>query len=223
MSEEFHKAGGAMTHPRCWNALPWYVNGTLDAQEVGAVERHIANCDECATELKMQRALQAQLRDGDAVLMAPQSSWPKMLARLDDEDDALMKRKGERGGAWRWAVAAQALIIVGLSGTIWQQARTPDGDARLEPRYRTLTTDSVTARMSGSQDLVRVVFRRDLALTEVNGLLRSLGVQVVAGPSDADVYILTPTQANGASPSADELLERLRADARIVFAEPSRY
>jgi hypothetical protein len=224
MSDTFSAPDDGMTHPSCWNALPWYVNGTLDAEAASALERHVAQCAECAAELKLQRALHSQLRDGDAVLMAPQSSWTKMLARLDGEEEAFMTRRDSGSIGWRWAVAAQALIIVGLGGVVWQQSRAPEAQIRAAPRYETLTADAVgesqTAEISRMEGLVRVVFGRHTALADVNELLRDLHLRIVSGPSDADVYTLAA--ANGATDSPAELLARLRADARVVFAEPNR-
>jgi len=218
MSQDRSMHGDAMAHARCWNSLPWYVNGTLAAEDVGAIERHVAQCAECAAELNAQRALQAHLRDGAAVLMAPQSSWSKMAARLDGEDDLLMQRDRRRGRTWRMAVAAQALVIVGMASVIWWQALGPDLDE--DPQYRTLTANSST-RSVDSQGVVRVVFSRDAALVDVNSLLHELQLEIVSGPSEANVYVLTPTEGGGSKTSAQDLLKTLRADARVVFAEPS--
>jgi hypothetical protein len=227
MSDDLQAQRIAAEHARCWQLIPWCVNGTLSGDEMSGVEKHLAACVECATELELQRALQAQLRDGDAVLMAPQSAWQKMSERLDSEDEALARghfKIGAQGaGMWRWAVAAQALLIVGLTTVVWQQARVPDSSAApsaamLQPRYETLTSQPEFA-IKGA---VRVVFRQDVTLTEVNTLLRELAMQIVAGPSEASVYTLAlpsrTTSDNSEQPAA--VLKSLRGDARVVFAEP---
>jgi hypothetical protein len=214
----------AMPHARCWNALPWYVNGTLNGDEAAALERHLTQCAACATELRLQRVLHAELRDGDAVLMAPQGSWQKMAERLDREDEALSHSIASRAPVLKWAVAAQALLIVGLIGALWQQAQPPDSDARIEPRYRTLTSSQGASEARGD---VRVVFVRDVTMSDVQQLLREFNLQIVSGPSEAGVYTLARPGAYGAASNAtrdkaDDTLNRLRADARVVFAEPDR-
>jgi len=158
-------------------------------------------------------------------LMAPQSAWKKMAERLDREDESLtrgrFKQRSKTVGVWPWAVAAQALLIVGLIAVVWQQARSPESASMrvaMEPRYETLTAaaaDSVVAR-----DAVRVVFRRDVSLAEVNALLRESAAQIVAGPTEAGVYVLRQSPDHGASANTADLLKVLRADARVVFAEP---
>ncbi len=228
MKSELPTHRAAAMHARCWNSLPWLVNGTLPVDEIARVELHVAECAECAAELRAQSNLQTQLRDGDAVLMAPQSAWQKMAERLDNEDEALARRysgpgakapphRGVQAGLWPWAVAAQALIVVGLTAVMWLQ----------QPRYETLTAAPTATTAPGG---LRVVFRRDVTLTEVNALLRELQAQIVAGPSEAGVYTLalssrsesasTATANTSSQQATAVLLKRLRADARIVFAEP---
>jgi anti-sigma-K factor RskA len=207
------QAQRAAVHARCWQQLPWWLNGTLLADDARTVEQHVAECTLCATELELQRALQARLRDSDGVTIAPQSAWQKMARRLDDEDEALarghFKVRPKHVGVWQWAVVAQALVIVAL--VAWQPMS--------QPSYETLTAVADATPTRGS---VRVVFRHDVNVDEVNAILRQLSAQIVAGPSEAGVYTLalpTVTQRGNDSEHA-AILQRLRSDARIVFAEP---
>jgi hypothetical protein len=72
---------------------------------------------------------------------------------------------------------------------------------------------------------MRVVFRRDAPVAEVNALLRQLPAQIVAGPSEAGVYTLAVPVANPSTAdrkkTAADLLARVRADSRVIFAEPT--
>jgi Putative zinc-finger len=220
MKDESKSMRSDGTHERCWQLLPWLVNGTLPADQVESVERHISECPQCASEVRAHRALQEQMRDGDAVLMAPQGSWQKMAERLDDEADEVAIRQSARTSRpvrrqtratnmLPWAVAAQALIIVGLATTLWLQ----------QPRFITLT--SVTDAPIGP-GTVRVVFRRDIALAEVNALLRGLPAQIVTGPTEAGVFTLaTPKTDDLTRNATTQLLSRLRDDSRVIFAEPA--
>jgi hypothetical protein len=102
---------------------------------------------------------------------------------------------------------------------------------RLQPIYETLTSPTalpVTA--ATSSESVRVVFRRDVALAEVNALLREIPAQIIAGPTEAGVFTLALPVAdasnvdltkNGQTNSAVSVLARLRTDARVIFAEPA--
>jgi hypothetical protein len=204
-------------HNRCWQQLPWWLNGTLPTEDVGAVEQHLAECTLCAVELELQRALQQRLRDADPVTIAPQNAWQKMAQRLDDEDEALarghFKLRPKHVGAWQWAVAAQALLIVGL--VLWQQLWQPQS----QPRYETLAAVTAVTTTRGS---VRVVFRHDVTVAEINTLLHETSVQIVAGPSEAGVYTLALPSFAGHATNSEQaaLLKVFRSDARIIFAEP---
>ena len=63
-----------------------------------------------------------------------------------------------------------------------------------------------------------------MALDDVNAMLRSVDAQIVAGPSEAGVYTLalrrrSDAAATGDAAVIDAALLRLRADARVLFAE----
>lgn len=210
-----------IVHARVWHMLPWWVNGTLTAQDNERVERHVNQCAACAAEAQLQRSLQASMRS-DPVMMAPQSGWQKMVERLDD-DAATHEGKGPSIW-WRGAVAVQTLLIVGLTTILWQSYSDRSANqaganqAMLQPRYETLTAANSVTPSSDARGTVRVVFRKDVLLAEVNALLHSRSAQIVSGPSEAGVYTL----ASRVSSDADaQLLEHLRRDERVIFAEPT--
>ena len=205
----------AAEHERCQRALPWFVNGTLSPDQAAQLERHLEQCPRCADDLNSEREVQAQLRAGDAVLMAPQSGWQRMSERLNAADEALARgahAPARDGAPWRWAVAAQAVLIVGLLMALGASV------TRLQPRYQTLTTATAEAATRGA---VRVVFRQDATVADVNALLRQASVQVVAGPTEAGVYTLG-AMGGGDDSAVAGLAARLRSDARVIFAEPTR-
>ena len=210
-----------IVHARVWHMLPWWVNGTLTAQDNERVERHVNQCAACAAEVELQRSLQTTMRS-DPVMMAPQSGWQKMVERLDN--DAATHEGQGASIWWRGAVAAQTLVIVGLTAVLWQSYSSDNNanqagasNAMLQPRYETLTATSVTPT-SDLRGTVRVVFRKDVSLAEVNELLHSRSAQIVSGPSEAGVYTLAPRVSSDADA---QLLEQLRKDERVIFAEPT--
>ena len=61
------------------------------------------------------------------------------------------------------------------------------------------------------------MFHRDVPMAEVNELLQSLSAQIVSGPTEAGVYLLSLPPDRAAA--AANLLTRLRDDRRVIFAE----
>ena len=94
--------------------LPWYVNGTLEAEESHRVERHLAGCAPCRGELALCREMAAAMPAGES--LAP-ASHPARLARLMDRlgeppaDRERRSRAGDIAGRlrrWRESVAETA-------------------------------------------------------------------------------------------------------------------
>jgi hypothetical protein len=226
MSNESHRI-----HEQNWELLPWLVNGSLPVDQIEAVERHVGGCEVCAAEVKALQKLKAQMRANGALLLAPQTSWQKMNERLDREDELLSGNAPaalqtgsflalRNGRGWQALAAAQMLVILGLVvSVVWTRSaedpRVAETNATLAP-YGTLTSpDSSSAP---TVTVLRVVFHRDAAIGEVSALLRETSVQVLGGPSEAGVYTLRANE----SVALPQLLDRLRADARVVFAEPQQ-
>jgi len=239
MNDQPSKPHSGMSHDRGWELLPWLVNGTLSSDQADGVARHVAACEVCATEIQALQNLQEKMRNGDAVLLAPQTAWQKMVERLDREEELLTGHDagiGRRGAQtlranrsywptkWQAVAATQAVAILGLVATLVWQARTATNsatnlaaDAHAPAQYATLTATADAAIDTAATTTLRVVFHRDTPHVEINALLRALPAQIVAGPSEAGVYTLALT----ASETLPTLLTQLRGDTRVVFVEPS--
>jgi hypothetical protein len=85
--------------------------------------------------------------------------------------------------------------------------------------YRTLTSTTATTPASHAP-LIRVVFAPGTNVADMTGLLQQVGARIVDGPSEAGTYalVLDPVAREGDVVATS--VARLRADARIVFAEP---
>src|SRR5579871_5427395 len=104
-------------HERIQALLPWFVTERLDPSERAEVEAHLAGCQDCRMEERLERRLNAEVA---AMPMDIEQSWARMRARLERAPIPLMRASGEasapsrfeftrnlRGGApWMtWALA----------------------------------------------------------------------------------------------------------------------
>jgi anti-sigma factor RsiW len=163
--------------------LPWFVNGTLDPDEIAFVERHLAECKRCKDEVEWLRGLYAACVAGEA---SPEASsvFRKLRLRLDGPRDrrnrvggGLRSRVGSR--PWtHWVIGAQLALIAGL-GTLWFY----DGD---RASYRTL---GAPAAATPAGALV-VVFDPSTPEAELRRILREAEARVVDGPTRANAYVL---------------------------------
>jgi hypothetical protein len=220
------------THGECWNLLPWIANESAAVKDVARIEGHLRDCRECQEELEFQRQLRNAIRSEEAIVLAPQTSLQKLMQRIDtvpdlDDDEldieppatvepiAAARREPTRWTRWLpIAAAIQGIAIAGLLGALWLQSQTQND--LTAARYTGLTAPAETVTRVPA---IRVVFSGDVALDDMNHVLRAINAQIIAGPSEANVYTLG-LAANAADKSdIDKAIAQLRADGHVMFAE----
>jgi hypothetical protein len=220
-------------HGECWNLLPWIANESAAAKDVARVEAHLRDCRECQEELEFQRQLRNAIRSEEAVVLAPQTSLQKLMQRIDtvadmDDDEqeaapaavtgpiAIARREPARWSRWLpIAAAVQGIAIAGLLAALWTQSQSRDD--LTAARYSMLTTPTATVTHG---PVIRVVFAGDIALDDMNRVLRAIDAQVIAGPSEAGVYTLgLAVGAADKSGGVEKAIAQLRADDHVMFAE----
>ena len=220
-------------HGECWNLLPWIANESAAARDVARVEGHLRDCRECLDELEFQRQLRNAIRTEEAIVLAPQTSLQKLMQRIDaaDLDDeelelesavaaepiAPARREPARWARWLpIAAAIQGIAIAGLLAALWTQAQTRDD--LIAERYSVLTTPTATVTHG---PVIRVVFAGNVALDDMNRMLRDINAQIIAGPSEAGVYTLGLTGGAADKSGVQRAVAQLRASGRVMFAEPA--
>lgn len=191
-------------HERCWEDIPWWVNGTLPEAEQRRLAAHVEHCSECREELARQQQLYAHLHAETGSEPVPLGAWEKLSARIDAAQPSSRKPLIAKRQWLQIVLWAQAAVIAGLATALWL----PQGAGS----YVTLTSSSSPT----AHTAVRVVFAPDASLERINRLLREIGGEVVAGPSEAGVYTVTIASADTAPTVA-----ALRTHREVLFAEPA--
>ncbi len=212
-------------HARAVEMLTWRVNGRLGGPEADWLEAHLEGCSECRRELAAQQAIRDAIAREPTVEFAPQASFNRLWARIEqDGREALPpataatgavirgRRRGWAAGRWtRAALAGQAVLIALLGGALWRGSA--DNQA---PNYRTVTDEAPAP--AASQPVIKAIFDDRVRLGDVQDILAGAGVTVASGPSAAGVYTLVAVDAK-AAPLSAATIARLRADPRVRFAE----
>jgi anti-sigma factor RsiW len=188
--------------------LPWFVNGTLDKDELAFVQQHLSECVRCQREVQWLRQLRAACVDGEA---APGAStvFRNLRRQLDEPRPrqgkvAPLSKLWRRAPPWsRWAMAAQLAVIVALGAVLLPA---PDG---LAP-YRTLGARSAAA----STGSLVVVFDPSTPESELRRMLRKAGARVADGPTQTNAYVLKV-----AAKQQVEAVQALRAEPAVVLVE----
>ena len=123
------------THTRVERLLPWYVNGTLDAEDLRLVERHLDSCRTCESDVELLRHVAGAVTAATPVPLVPESSAADFIDRLPADG---MPMRSRRRSAWLLAAAA-ALAAILLSARI-ENVPAPD--------YRTAADVSTLAPQS---------------------------------------------------------------------------
>src|SRR5260370_21096967 len=156
--------------------LPWFVNGTLDKDEVAFVHQHLSECVRCQHEVQWLRELRAACVDGE---VAPGASpvFRNLRRQLDEPrtgrgKETFLRKLWKRLPPWsRWAMAAELAVIVGLGAVLLPAT---DGLSQ----YRTLGARSAAAPATVS---LVVVFEPTTPESELRRMLRNAGARVADG------------------------------------------
>lgn len=201
-----HPEDARALHRRAWDAIPWLVNGRIEAGERAVLESHLGDCRDCRDELALQRRVHDELLRHAEPAADADAGLARLRRRIDAQ--AAMQPTAGTARAWvRWLAAAAVLEGVALAGLIGASVAGP------EPEYRTFSAPPAAL----APHAIRAVFAANLPLGELQQLLDRADLQIVGGPTEVGVYTLAPR------PDArhDAALERLRSDARVRFAEPA--
>jgi hypothetical protein len=211
-------------HRQVWDLLPWVVNGTASDSDGVTVEQHLQGCADCREELEFQRQLQRAMAVGHAPQSDAHSAWSRLRQRIEASGavDLMTRLRPRRPRAterpWMpWVMAAMLIQGIGLGvlGTaLWSRGPAVPATAPAAS-YHTLSAPAPAV----ARPTVRVVFAPTTTVEEMRSVLAGARLQVVSGPSDADVWSLGP--GGESTPAAtEEAVRALRASANVRFAEP---
>jgi len=204
-------------HVEADSLLPWYVTGRLGAAERARVEAHLNGCPECQAELKLERALHANIAD---LSLDVEQDWANLKARLEREPRTRARPAPWRAwlgaavpglaggtslaGAWgsAWALVPALGLVLLLAGVL----TTPVKPAR----YHLLGAAPAVAAANGV-----VMFRPRASEADLRRILQANQARVVDGPTSAGAWLVHVPAAERAA-----TLGRLRAQREIALAEP---
>ena len=183
--------------------LPWFDGGGLNAAEAARVTAHLGDCPRCQADIAWQR----KLREASPPAAAPgdaDQGWAMLRSRLDPGAALQPVRTPLRAAApwWRWVLALQSTVIVGLAALVVMMVPRDD-------RYRTLGSPGRASDAS-----IVVVFRPDASELQIRQALRDSDARLVDGPTVTGAYLLAAAPARHAT-----AIERLRQQAAVLRVE----
>ncbi|BBK30919.1 hypothetical protein EDC65_1643 [Stella humosa] len=182
--------------------LPWYVNGTLDAEDRGRVEAALAQSAELREELELLRAVERSVvASTDAMPDPDPDGFARLMARIDAEPQRTAQPAASQGRgllarvagwfevSWRPAMAAAALVIAVQAAAIV---------ALVGDRGEAGGQFQTASGASGTGDARFLVGFADGALLgDIRALLERADAVIVKGPT-ADGYFVVAAQGDAA-------------------------
>jgi len=194
-------------HQAVQSLLPWYVNGTLDAEEAARVDGHLAQCARCQADLAWQQELRAAAPDSDPASTAEvDRHWAALSQRLSTAATTSPPRPNAVA-AWfraRWlplAAGLQGVVVLALVLAWWNVPQ------REEAFHALGAAPTATAAN------VLVVFRPTATEADIRRVLKANRAQLVGGPTVTNAYLLRLSGLSG------DALARLRADGAVMRVE----
>jgi anti-sigma factor RsiW len=206
--------------------IPWYVNGTLSAEESAVVEQHIAVCEQCQSEALRCQSLVGQLPAAQEIWKPSAAHFTSILANVDKLETATAKPdvsrtkstlgffQGIRAGlsqtpsSVRWTLAFETLAFAALA-LFLVLPNTPI--SKSNGVYETLSnTESPTIKGKS----IRLVFSEDMTTRELFDLLKQAKAQIRQGPSEVGSYTVEV-----ASKDEAQALSVLRANPKVRLAQ----
>jgi len=201
----------ADAHANTLLALPWYVNGTLEAHEKAEVERHLSVCPSCRAALAEEERLAEQVALIEIDDVGAEVAFRRLEARLGPLPPraagcASTRPVRDRLRATRWgmvgALAASLALAVAVGALGWVEVENG-------APFRTLSDGAAPA--AGT---VRIIPAGPGGGAAVRRIADKHSLALVGGPSETGVWTLAaPVGAD-----LEKLERRLGQDPSVDFA-----
>ena len=210
--------------------LPWFVNGTLEADDRARVLHHLDECALCRNEVEALEEFRAEYAV-DGPPLDSKAAFARLAASLGAVPEPGHVRAGRvLSAAWRarwvslgrssvrwlpWAVAVQLVMIATIGVLVVLLVDRDEGDKGDRAlSYRTLSVPESASAPAGS---IVVRFDPKTSEDELRRIVRAANARIVDGPTAADAYVLDVPAGDPAA-----AVQALRAQPAVVLAEPLR-
>jgi Putative zinc-finger len=203
-------------HSEISELIPWFVKGTLSADERKAVNTHLKSCEECSQSLAECQALAQKPAPFQTEWHPSPAHFNRLMSELDkleanEKIDSIIlssetavktqKKPGfyQRLSAYlsktptliRWTLVAETFAIAGIIGFMVLPYQ-------LNPSKSTsfVTLSNVESTDKSLATAIRVVFDAEMSVKEMSDLLKETKAQVRQGPSSVGVFTVEVANDN---------------------------
>lgn len=218
-----------LNHDEIWLLLPWYANGSLQAEEHARVKAHVAVCLVCRKELGEQALLAKHLQHEPAVEISTKPSFDRLMARIQTEANPVAKPvqprlqstwlaawlEGLRNAMNPWQLAtacAGLLLALALPFLLLQNQQT-------SPDFHTVADSGSLDRFAATD--LRVIFAQQATEQEMDALIRAIHGRIVDGPGPNGIFTIRLGDDGASESGISQALTTLQGHPAILFAQPA--
>lgn len=192
--------------------LPWYVNGSISAEDRAFVDRYLAENPDAAAELEWHRSLVTRIQETAPAVPAT-LGLAKALTLIRGDQPTLVERVSGFFSSvlgMRPALALAGVAIFAVQGGVILSLMNEARDDATELR-------SLRATVTEDRPVLKLNFAPDAKEAEIRHLLVSVQGRLAAGPGQlGDYYVIVPSGREAA------IAEELKSNKIIqaVAVEP---
>ena len=230
-------------HQKILLLLPWYLNKSLEQDELQQVESHVRNCMLCSRELVALRKLAATVKQSSDLDVAAEASFAKLREKLQPAEHLREKPQPSNNQpklVWSRKAADAGPNLSAKSANRYSQRFSLKGSSAkhfaiaasmllaivpLVMKYgqSPTTTDYYTLSASKPESptgtKLRIVFSKYLPNADINLLLEKVHGQLVEGPNSVGAYTVR-LGADKKSQDFTAAIAFLRNQQNVLLAEP---
>ena len=167
--------------------LPWYVNGSISAEDRSFVESHLAEHPEARSELAWYQSLSARIQDNAPAVPAT-IGLARAMTLIRGDRPTLAERLTAFFGSFgaRPVTAFAGLAIIAVQGAFILNLMNTARDDQTEIRALKATT-------SDESPMLKLNFSPDAKESEIRHLLMSFQGRLAGGPGQlGDYFVVVP-------------------------------
>jgi len=202
------------THDEVWMLLPWYVNRTLEDEDLKLVNQHLKVCISCRSELETQKKLCERVSESVTEDVCQQIQFKHLMQKIHSQpqhEKLVNQAQNSRFGFRIAGLAAAVLLTLMLMFTGMSE--------QADSSYKTLSNPVIVSDAQIND--IRVIFESYLDENQRQALLIETKAELISQPDSHGVYILRIEGAEEFSHSEiRQVIGQLRQRKEIIFAEP---
>ena len=186
--------------------LPFYVAGTLDAEETSRVEAYVSGSEQAQKEVEILRSIQAQVKS-ESFPQSPGELGFKRLEKMISQDTQITASNDNIESWWR-PVGIAASFAAAFFAVIAVQ------DFSSGPDTGGFITASGPINVTGP--LVQIMFQPDVTEEEIRAFFLDQDLTIVNGPSSIGLYYVEYLGEKASEAELEVLIQGLRSQSNII-------